>query len=73
MTGRLVDMSFSLNRKQRITLEVDSDFRNLWDKLNLEKKASRTRNATTLMKMPFLSVHLCRHLTRCLDCRTTAL
>ena len=25
MTGRLVDMSFSLNRKQRITLEVDSD------------------------------------------------
>lgn len=40
---------------------------------HLEKKASRTRNATTLMKMPFLSVHLCRHLTRCLDCRTTAL
>ena len=36
MTGRLVDMSFSLNRKQRITLEVDSDFRNLWDKLNQE-------------------------------------
>lgn len=34
MTGRLVDMSFSLNRKQRITLEVDSDFRSLWDKLN---------------------------------------
>lgn len=29
MTGRLVDISFSLNRKQRITLEVDSDFRNL--------------------------------------------
>lgn len=27
-----------------------------------------TRNS-----MPFLSVHLCRHLTRCLDCRTTAL
>ena len=40
---------------------------------HLEKKASRTRNETTLMKMPFLSVHLCRHLTRCLDCRTTAL
>ena len=36
MTGRLVDISFSLNRKQRITLEVDSDFRNLWDKLNQE-------------------------------------
>lgn len=36
MTGRLVDMSFSLNRKQRITLEVDSDFRSLWDKLHLE-------------------------------------
>ena len=36
MTGRLVDISFSLNRKQRITLEVDSDFRSLWDKLHLE-------------------------------------
>ena len=56
MTGRLVDMSFSLNRKQRITLEVDSDFRNLWDKLNQEplldienkkhrNKRSRSANA----------------------------
>ena len=56
MTGRLVDISFSLNRKQRITLEVDSDFRNLWDKLNHEplldieikkhrNKRSRSANA----------------------------
>ena len=56
MTGRLVDISFSLNRKQRITLEVDSDFRNLWDKLNQEplldieikkhrNKRSRSANA----------------------------
>ena len=56
MTGRLVDISFSLNRKQRITLEVDSDFRSLWDKLNQEplldieikkhrNKRSRSANA----------------------------
>ena len=59
MTGRLVDISFSLNRKQRITLEVDSDFRNLWDKLNQEplldieikkhrNKRSRSANAAGL-------------------------
>lgn len=38
-----------------------------------ERKASRTRSATTLMKMLFSSGHLSRHRTRCLDCRTTAL
>ena len=33
MTGRLIDMVFGVNRKQRITLEVDQDFRADYDKL----------------------------------------
>lgn len=36
MTGRLVDISFSLNRKQRVTLEINGDFREIWDKLHQE-------------------------------------
>lgn len=56
MTGRLIDIAFSLGGKQRITLEVDSDFRDIWDKLHLEQlldieikkhrnKRSRSANA----------------------------
>ena len=37
MTGRLVDMAFTLGGKQRITMEVDGDFRETWDKLHLER------------------------------------
>ncbi len=33
MKGRLIDLSFGMNRKQRITLEVDGDFRNDFDQL----------------------------------------
>jgi len=33
MKGRLIDLSFGMNRKQRITLEVDADFRNDFDRL----------------------------------------
>lgn len=33
MKGRLIDLSFGMNRKQRITLEVDADFRNDFDNL----------------------------------------
>lgn len=33
MRGRLVDLSFGLNRKQRITVEVDRDFREDFDRL----------------------------------------
>ena len=33
MKGRLIDLSFGLNRKQRITVEVDADFRNDFDRL----------------------------------------
>ncbi len=34
MTGRLIDLSIGLNRKQRVTLEVDQDFRETFDSLN---------------------------------------
>lgn len=33
MKGRLIDLSVGMNRKQRITLEVDQDVRGLYDKL----------------------------------------
>lgn len=36
MTGRLVDMAFTLGGKQRVTLELNGDFRGIWDKLHLE-------------------------------------
>lgn len=29
MTGRLVDMAFTLNGKQRVTLEINGDFREI--------------------------------------------
>lgn len=34
MKGRLVDLTYGINRKQRITVEVDSDFRDQFDKLS---------------------------------------
>lgn len=34
MNGRLLDLSTGINGKQRITLEVDSDFREQFDQLN---------------------------------------
>ena len=36
MTGRLVDMAFTLGGKQRVTLEINGDFRAIWDKLHQE-------------------------------------
>lgn len=33
MKGRLVDLSFGLNRKQRVTIELEGDFRDKFDKL----------------------------------------
>lgn len=33
MKGRLIDLTYGLNRKQRITVEVDADFRNDFDRL----------------------------------------
>lgn len=37
MTGRLVDMAFTLDGKQRVTLEINGDFREIWDKLHQEQ------------------------------------
>lgn len=34
MKGQIVDFSLSLNRKQRLTIELDADFRNQYDKLH---------------------------------------
>jgi hypothetical protein len=36
MKGRMIDLSFGMNRKQRITVEVDADFRNEFDRLKEE-------------------------------------
>lgn len=36
MTGRLVDMAFTLGGKQRVTLELNGDFREIRDKLHQE-------------------------------------
>ncbi len=33
MKGKLIDLSFGLNRKQRITIELDKDFRQTFDSL----------------------------------------
>lgn len=38
MIGRIVDLSFGMNRKQRLTLEMDSDCRALFDQLHDEEK-----------------------------------
>lgn len=50
MRGRLVDLSIGLNRKQRVTIELDSDFRGEFDKLresdvSLEVKQYRQRRS----------------------------
>ena len=50
MRGRLVDMSIGLNRKYRITVEVDRDFREDYEKLKdqaieLEQENSRLQQA----------------------------
>ena len=75
MTGRLVDMSFSLNRKQRITLEVDSDFRSLWDKLNqeplldIEIKKHRNKRSHSANAYFHVLVNKIAAETRCFDVR----
>ena len=40
MIGRIVDLSFGINRKQRLTLEIDGDARELYDQLHEEEKLS---------------------------------
>lgn len=51
MKGRLLDFSFGFNRKQRITIELDSDFREGFDALkgaDLEIKIKKWREKRSL-------------------------
>ena len=53
MTGRLLDLSRGLNGKQRITLELDGDFRAMFDKLKdktLDIKIARHREKRSLQQ-----------------------
>lgn len=50
MRGRLIDLSFGRNRKQRITVEIDGDFRTEFDRLkdaelHIEIKKYRKRRS----------------------------
>lgn len=57
MKGRLIDFSFGYNRKQRITVELDGDFRNSFDALrevdvevSIEKwRDKRSKDANSYM------------------------
>lgn len=57
MTGRLIDLSFGRNQKQRITVEVNRDFRESFDKLKdvevdvkiKKHRKSRSKNANSYM------------------------
>lgn len=51
MQGRLVDLSIGLNRKQRVTIELDRDFRQMYDVLkdsevDVDIKKHRDRRST---------------------------
>ena len=53
MTGRLLDLSRGLNGRQRLTLEIDTDFRAMFDKLNgkeLDIKITRHREKRSLQQ-----------------------
>lgn len=51
MRGRLIDLSLGLNRKQRVTIEVDRDFREDFDRLKgaeLDVEIKKHRNRRSL-------------------------
>ena len=50
MIGRIVDLSFGMNRKQRLTLEMDSDCRELFDQMHGEEQ--RTVERKTYVNSP---------------------
>lgn len=59
MTGRLVDLSFGINRKQRITLELDGDFREKYDQLKdaeLDIEVKKHRNKRSLSANAYFHV-----------------
>ena len=59
MTGRLIDLTIGLNRKQRITIEVDRDFREDFDRLNgiqLDVEIKKHRNRRSLSANAYFHV-----------------
>lgn len=59
MTGRLIDLSFGMNRKQRVTIEVDRDFREDFDRLKdteLDVEIKKRRNRRSLSANAYFHV-----------------
>lgn len=59
MTGKLVDLTFGMNRKQRITLEIDGDFRPYFDRLKdalLDIEIKKHRNKRSLSANAYFHV-----------------
>lgn len=59
MRGRLIDLSIGLNRKQRITIEVDRDFREDFDRLKeaeLDVEIKKHRNRRSLSANAYFHV-----------------
>lgn len=59
MRGRLIDLSIGLNRKQRITIEVDRDFREDFDRLReaeLDVEIKKHRNRRSLSANAYFHV-----------------
>lgn len=59
MRGRLIDLSIGLNRKQRITVEVDRDFREDYDRLKdaeLDVEIKKHRNRRSLSANAYFHV-----------------
>lgn len=59
MKGRLIDLAFGINRKQRITIEIDRDFREEFDKLkdaDLDIEIRKHRNRRSLSANAYFHV-----------------
>ena len=59
MRGRLIDLSIGMNRKQRITIEVDRDFREDFDRLReaeLDVEIKKHRNRRSLSANAYFHV-----------------
>lgn len=69
MIGRIVDLSFGINRKQRLTLELDGDFREQYDRLheaeNLDIEIKKYRAKRSLNANAYFHV-LVNKIARCL-------
>lgn len=63
MRGRLVDLTIGLNRKQRITVEIDRDFRENYDRLKgaeLDVEIKKHRNRRSLSANAYFHVLVSR-------------